>query len=128
MVGGVLLAAWLVPGLDRAAVLAPGALAGAACPVALGALIAAAAARFMRGWRFTIPPGDVLVPIERALRGLATQWQALAAREVRVVPRAGAGKPRVTVAGFEQVLRSGSAAGVAVLLLLGLLVVLLALG
>jgi formate hydrogenlyase subunit 3/multisubunit Na+/H+ antiporter MnhD subunit len=128
MIVAVLAAAWLVLPLDRAALLAPGALGGAAWPVVLGVLAAAVAWRFVRARRFTIPPGDVLVPVERALR-----WTAELARRAPRISAMVAGPvpgtdPSAVVARLEPWLRSWSAVGVALLALLGLFVVLLALG
>jgi formate hydrogenlyase subunit 3/multisubunit Na+/H+ antiporter MnhD subunit len=128
MVAAVLAAAWLVLPLDRAVLLAPAALAGAAWPVALGVIIAVAAARYARGWRFTIPPGDVLVPVERALRwivDLGRRAPRITLVRIGPLPTADA---LATVARLEPWLRSWSAVGVAVLALLGLFVTLLALG
>jgi hypothetical protein len=124
----VLTAAWLVLPLDRAALLAPGTLGGTAWPLVLGALVAVVALRFLHGRRFMIPPGDVLVPVERVLR-----WLAELARRVPRVPIVGAGPVPATnmpaaVARLEQWLRSWNAVGIGLLALLGLFVVLLALG
>lgn len=128
MLAAVLAAAWVALPLDRAALLAPAALAGASWPVVLGVLAAAVALRFVRGRRFTIPPGDVLAPVERALRRVG----ALARRAPRI-GAAGAGPAPGTnlaavVAQLEPWLRSWTTVGVALLALLGLFVVLLALG
>ncbi|MHB1142931.1 MAG: proton-conducting transporter transmembrane domain-containing protein [Sulfuricaulis sp.] len=128
MVAAVLAAAWLVLPLDRAALLAPAALAGAAWPVVLGVLAAAVAWRFVPAHRFMIPPGDVLVPVERAWR-----WMAQVVRRVpRLSGTDAAPVPATiafdTVARIESRLRSWNIVGTALLALLGVLVVLLASG
>jgi len=128
MIAAVLATAWLVLPVDRAALLTPDVLGGAAWPVVLGALVAVVALRFVHGRHFAIPPGDVLAPIERALR-----WLAELARRVPRVPVVAAIPVPVTnmlaaVARLEQWLRSWNAVGIALLVLLGLFVVLLALG
>ena len=128
MIAAVLTATWLVLPPDRAALLAPGTLAGAAWPLALGVLVAVVALRFVPGRRFMIPPGDVLVPVERALR-----WLAELARRVPRIPVMGAGPVSATntlaaIARLEQWLRSWNAVGVVLLALLGLFVALLAFG
>jgi len=75
-----------------------------------------------------VPPGDLLLPIERSLRWLgATAHRIPAFAAPRIAP-ALTSRPPLAVTRIEARLRSWSVAGVALLVLLGLLVALLAHG
>ncbi len=124
MVAAVLAAAWLVLPVDHATLLAPAVLGDAAWPVAVGAGIAMLAARLAPRRQFTVPPGDVLVPVELALRKLARL------RPGFTMPRIEAMSPARLLAGiaeYEKRLGSWRATGAALLVLLGIFVALLAL-
>jgi formate hydrogenlyase subunit 3/multisubunit Na+/H+ antiporter MnhD subunit len=95
------------------------ALLAAAWPVALGVAIGALVLRYLRA-SFALPPGDVLVPIERvlaaasALRGPGVAWPRLRA------PSFGG-----AVGEIERALRSWSVVGALLFLLLGAFTLLL---
>ncbi|MEX2162830.1 MAG: hypothetical protein WD823_01120 [Sulfuricaulis sp.] len=128
LVAAALAAGWLMLPPERASLLAPAALAGAAWPVALGIVIAAVAIRFGRGLRFSLPPGDVLVPAEIALHrlaGFARRLPSMGAMPSVAFP--GARLP-AAVARLETRLRTWMVVGAALLALLGLFIVLLASG
>jgi formate hydrogenlyase subunit 3/multisubunit Na+/H+ antiporter MnhD subunit len=85
-----LVAPWLLA-VDGAALLAPAALWSATWPLLAALLLALPAARFIRALPFTIPAGDILIPIEWLLKhgwrrgrvltrlGLARRWRRLRA-------------------------------------------------
>ena len=120
----VLLVVWLVLPPDDATPFAPAALAGAAWPVAAGAFVAIFALRRTRDWRFTLPPGDVLVPIESALR-MILRW-APGTPRLRI-ERVRPARLLAGIAGYERRLGSWRATGVALLVLLAVFAALLAL-
>lgn len=105
------------------------ALWGAAWPVLAGALVAAVAVRSLRALPWSIPPGDVLVPIEAMLRRFTAHcWPLTLPRAAHAAawlapPKRPAGLERLELA-----LRSGRISGLALLVLLGAFVALLVLG
>ena len=135
LLAAMLISVWWLP-LDRAAALAPAALAVAAAPVAFGAFIALLGGRLMRGQRYAVPPGDVLVRGEALGRRVAARvgaWAfsvALPAWQAARLPwqlrsSAWIASPRATR--VERWLRSGRRSGVLGLALALALAALLAL-
>ncbi|MDP2367112.1 complex I subunit 5 family protein [Rhodoferax sp.] len=110
--------------------LAPGGLWSGLWPVAAGALIVALVMlpplRRVLARVPPIPPGDLLLPIERALHWLATARGHVARIPVVRLAPALVAWSRLGTARMEGGLRAWSVAGVALLMLLGLLSLLLA--
>ncbi len=120
MLAAVLALAWIVAPMDRSATLSPAALAGAVWPVALGALAAIAAARYLRARRLSVPSGDVLTLIETA-GARAARWagRMFDAARIKGLPRLAAGfrlasarLPVVNAVAWETRLRAGPVFGV----------------
>ena len=80
LLAAMLISVWWLP-LDRTAAFTPAALAGAAAPVAVGAVLSLLGGWLTRGRRYAVPPGDVLVWIEAVGKRLAARlsgWTAVA--------------------------------------------------
>lgn len=124
MVLTALLLIWLTAPMEGTSLPAADVFADAVWPILVGVFVAVLGARLAGPRRFTLPPGDVLAPIEIALRRVLQRMPGF--------PRPGIASTRPAhllagIAGYEKRLGSWRAAGTALLLLLMIFLALLVL-